>query len=107
MHESSQGKRIDVQSLLQEEADLRNDWILDSEADGHDGDQGELDALTAEHENLRRQVALLNARVAEGSERSRTHVSVAHETSYSGSMVIAACAALAVGILAAFSLKNR
>lgn len=107
MHESGQGKRIDVQSLLEEEADLRNDGILDSEADSNDGDESELNALTAEHENLRRQVALLNARIAEGSGQSRTHVSVAQQTSYSGSMVIAACAALAVGVVAAFSLKNR
>lgn len=98
MQSGSGDKRTDIQSLIRE-ADIDDEPLLKAESE-IDGDQVELSTLTSKHENLRRQVALLKARLAETQKKSEPEAEVTIREP--GSAVTALLVAASSAMLAAW-----
>ncbi|QIO70597.1 hypothetical protein HA459_00555 [Rhizobium leguminosarum bv. trifolii] len=103
---TADSEKIDLQALLREEVYLDEDTVTDAQSDPEEAEQKELASLNEQHENLRRQVALLREKI------SVRHVNTSHgihahlkrEPPVSPAILVGL---LGISAIAIYSLRNR
>ena len=105
MQSSGRDNRIDVHLLMQEEADPIDD-LSEVGNEANESDQDQLAELTAKHENLRRQVALLKAQLAEAKENKTATPDIDLRNDFNTRAVAIGVLTLGAGVLGPFLYKR-
>lgn len=104
---SADSEKIDVQALLREEADPYEEASMGAINGLDEEDQTELASLTEQHEILRRQVALLRARIAERDEKNIPGVDASWSVERTISLGTVAVGLIALGTITVWASRNR
>jgi hypothetical protein len=104
---TADSEKIDMQALLREEVDLDEDTVTDAQSDPEDAEQKELASLTEQHENSRRQVALLREKISQRGVKTSLGIDARLIREPPVSLGAIVVELLGISAIAIYSLSNR
>ncbi|WP_018900682.1 hypothetical protein [Rhizobium sp. 2MFCol3.1] len=104
---TADSEKIDLQALLRDEIDLDEDTVTDEQSALEGLEEKELASLIEQHENLRRQVALLREKISERDAETTLSRNASLKQDPSISLGAIFVGLLGLSTIAIYSLRNR